>query len=72
MVSCVLVTACAFHCRRCSAAGGVKERAHVIHPVVADLANHASKALVKDAVLTSEMDYTLLDPTAFFQNFAGS
>ena len=44
----------------------------VIHPVLAELANHAAKAPVEDAVLTSGMDYTFLHPTVFFQNFAGS
>jgi uncharacterized protein YbjT (DUF2867 family) len=44
----------------------------VIHPVLAELANHAGKAPVEDAVLTSGMEYTFLHPTVFFQNFAGS
>lgn len=44
----------------------------VIHPVLAELANHAAKAPVEEAVLTSGMEYTFLHPTVFFQNFAGS
>jgi len=41
----------------------------VIHPVLNALGNHAQKAPVEEAVLTSEMEYTFLHPTVFFQNF---
>jgi uncharacterized protein YbjT (DUF2867 family) len=44
----------------------------VIHPVLSELANHAAKAPVEDAVLTSGMGYTFLHPTVFFQNFSQS
>ena len=42
----------------------------VIHPILAELANHAAKAPVEDAVLSSGMEFTFLHPTLFFQNFA--
>jgi uncharacterized protein YbjT (DUF2867 family) len=42
----------------------------VIHPVLAELANHAAKAPVEDAVLSSGMEFTFLHPTLFFQSFA--
>jgi uncharacterized protein YbjT (DUF2867 family) len=41
----------------------------VIHPVLSALGNHAQKAPVEEAVLISGMEYTLLRPTVFFQNF---
>jgi len=44
----------------------------VIHPVLSELANHAAKAPVEDAVLSSGMEYSFLQPTVFFQNFTGS
>jgi uncharacterized protein YbjT (DUF2867 family) len=40
----------------------------VIHPVLGALGNHAQKAPVEEAVLTSGMEYTFLHPTVFFQN----
>lgn len=42
----------------------------VIHPVLSGLANHAGKAPVEEAVLDSDLEYTFLHPTVFFQNFA--
>jgi uncharacterized protein YbjT (DUF2867 family) len=44
----------------------------VIHPVLAELANHAAKAPVEAAILDSGLEYTLLHPTLYFQNYAGS
>jgi uncharacterized protein YbjT (DUF2867 family) len=44
----------------------------VIHPVLSELANHAAKAPVEDAVISSGMAYTFLHPTVFFQNFTAS
>jgi len=44
----------------------------VIHPVLSALANHAAKAPVEEAILTSGMEYAFLHPTLLFQNFAGS
>ena len=41
----------------------------VIHPILSALGNHAQKAPVEEALLTSGMEYTFLHPTVFFQNF---
>ena len=43
----------------------------VIHPVLSGLSNHAMKAPVEEAVLDSDLAYTFLHPTLFFQNYAG-
>lgn len=43
----------------------------VIHPVLS-LVNHAAKAPVEEALYGSGLEYTVLQPTLFFQNFAGS
>lgn len=43
----------------------------VIHPVLSGLANHAAKAPVEEAILDSGMEYALLHPALFFQNYAG-
>ena len=42
----------------------------VIHPVLSGLSNHAAKAPVEEAVLSSDLEYTFLHPTLFFQNYA--
>jgi uncharacterized protein YbjT (DUF2867 family) len=44
----------------------------VIHPILSALGNHAQKAPVEEALLTSGMEYTFLHPTVFFQNFTGN
>ena len=44
----------------------------VIHPILSALENHAAKAPVEEAILTSGMEYSLLHPTVFFQNYAQS
>jgi len=44
----------------------------VIHPILGELANHAAKAPVEDAALSSGLEYTFLHPTLFFQNFTNS
>jgi uncharacterized protein YbjT (DUF2867 family) len=44
----------------------------VIHPVLSALGNHAQKAPVEEALLTSGMEYTFLHPTVFFQNFTAT
>jgi uncharacterized protein YbjT (DUF2867 family) len=44
----------------------------VIHPSLSALVNHRAKAPVEEAVLVSGMEHTLLQPTMFFQNFAGN
>jgi len=41
----------------------------VILPILSALGNHAQKAPVEEAFLTSGMEYTFLHPTVFFQNF---
>jgi uncharacterized protein YbjT (DUF2867 family) len=43
----------------------------VIHPVLS-LVNHAAKAPVEAALYDSGLEYTVLQPALFFQNFAGS
>jgi uncharacterized protein YbjT (DUF2867 family) len=42
----------------------------VIHPVLAELANHAAKAPVEAAILDSGLEYTFLHPALYFQNYA--
>ena len=42
----------------------------VIHPVLSALPNHAAKAPVEEAILDSGLEYTLLHPALFFQNYA--
>ena len=44
----------------------------VIHPVLHGLVNHAAKALVEEAVLNSELEYSFLHPTVYFQNYAAA
>jgi uncharacterized protein YbjT (DUF2867 family) len=41
----------------------------VIHPVLSGLVGHAAKAPVEEAVLNSNLEYTFLHPTVFFQNY---
>ncbi len=55
-------------------AAGVKRFvfSSVIHPVLSGLPNHALKAPVEEAILDSDLEYTFLHPTLFFQNYAGS
>ena len=44
----------------------------VIHPVLSELQNHVDKAPVEDAVLNSDLEYTFLHPTMFYQNYAAA
>lgn len=44
----------------------------VIHPILSSLPNHAAKAPVEEALINSELEYTILHPTVLFQNFATS
>jgi uncharacterized protein YbjT (DUF2867 family) len=44
----------------------------VIHPILSALQNHGAKAPVEESLLTSDMEYTFLHPTLFFQNFTSS
>jgi uncharacterized protein YbjT (DUF2867 family) len=43
----------------------------VIHPVLS-LVNHAAKAPVEEALYDSGLEYTVLQPALFFQNYAGA
>ncbi len=59
--------------RACVAAGAKRfVFSSVIHPVLSHLSNHAAKAPVEEAVLDSGIDYTLLHPALYFQNYAAS
>jgi uncharacterized protein YbjT (DUF2867 family) len=42
----------------------------VIDPILGALINHAAKGPVEEAILASDMEYTFLHPTLFFQNYA--
>jgi uncharacterized protein YbjT (DUF2867 family) len=42
----------------------------VIHPTLGALANHAAKAPVEQAIFESGLQYVILQPAMFFQNFA--
>ena len=42
----------------------------VIHPVLAELVNHAAKAPVEAAILDSGLEYAFLHPALYFQNYA--
>jgi uncharacterized protein YbjT (DUF2867 family) len=44
----------------------------VIDPVLSGLVNHAAKAVVEEAVLNSDLEYTFLHPTVYFQNYAAT
>ena len=44
----------------------------VIHPILSALQNHGAKAPVEEALLTSDMEYTFLHPSLFFQNLTSS
>ena len=41
----------------------------VIHPILSKLPNHAAKARVEEALINSDLDYTILHPSLLFQNF---
>jgi uncharacterized protein YbjT (DUF2867 family) len=41
----------------------------VIHPVLTELDNHQAKIPVEDALINSAMEFVLLHPAMFFQNF---
>jgi len=42
----------------------------VIHPVLSKLPNHAAKARVEEALIDSDLEYTILHPTVLFQNYS--
>lgn len=44
----------------------------VIYPSLGALVNHAAKAPVEEAILTSGLEYTFLQPALFFQNLTWS
>ncbi len=44
----------------------------VIHPVLSGLSNHAAKAPVEEAILNTDLEYTFLHPTLYFQNYTQS
>lgn len=44
----------------------------VIHPILSELPNHAAKGPVEEALLASGLEYVVLHPAVFYQNFAGS
>jgi uncharacterized protein YbjT (DUF2867 family) len=41
----------------------------VIHPAISAMVNHAAKLPVEEALFTSGMDFTVLQPAVFMQNF---
>jgi uncharacterized protein YbjT (DUF2867 family) len=56
-------------------AGGVRKFVFsgVIHPSISAMTNHAAAKLpVEDALYSSELDFTVLQPARFMQNFARS
>jgi uncharacterized protein YbjT (DUF2867 family) len=57
---------------RAAKAAGVRRVvfSSVIHPILSELENHAAKAPVEEALLDSGLEYVLLHPAMFFQNFA--
>ncbi len=44
----------------------------VIHPSISAMTNHAAKLAVEEALYSSEMDFTVLQPARFMQNFERS
>lgn len=44
----------------------------VIHPSISAMTNHAAKLPVEEALYSSEMDFTVLQPARFMQNFERS
>lgn len=42
----------------------------VIHPILSKLPNHAAKAQVEEALINSDLEYTILHPTLLFQNYS--
>lgn len=44
----------------------------VIHPSISEMANHAAKLRVEEALYDSDLDFTVLQPAMFMQNLAAS
>ena len=42
----------------------------VIHPTLSALSNHAAKAPIEEALISSQMEWVFLQPALFYQNFA--
>jgi uncharacterized protein YbjT (DUF2867 family) len=55
-------------------AAGVRKFVYsgVIHPSISAMTNHAAKLPVEDALYSSELDFTVLQPARFMQNFERS
>ena len=44
----------------------------VIHPILSALGNHAAKAPVEEAIVASDLEYSILHPTLLYQNYAAA
>lgn len=44
----------------------------VIHPILSELENHATKAPVEEAIVASDMEYSILHPSLLYQNYAAA
>ena len=44
----------------------------VIHPILSSLDNHAAKAPVEEALVASDLEYTILHPALLYQNYAAA
>lgn len=44
----------------------------VIHPILSSLGNHAAKAPVEEALVASDLEYTILHPALLYQNYAAT
>ncbi|WP_235890983.1 NmrA family NAD(P)-binding protein [Pararhizobium mangrovi] len=42
----------------------------VIHPILTAIDNHAAKAPIEEAIVGSDLEYTILHPTLFYENYA--
>lgn len=42
----------------------------VIHPILSELPIHTAKARVEEALVNSDLEYTILHPTVLFQNYS--
>ena len=44
----------------------------VIHPILTVLENHAAKGPVEEAIIASDLEFSILHPTLFYQNYAAA
>ena len=44
----------------------------VIHPILSRLGNHAAKAPVEEAIVASDLEYSILHPALLYQNYAAA